>query len=248
MKKIPVSILNPSAALVLCSVIAGCSHGKQPDPQQIAYENRVLQLRAAYDVLSPNDKQAVLEKRVGKGMHKDVVSLSWGLPASVERSFQDGSVFEKWTYTDYHPKALHNQGMPPYQGPGYYNPSLGVEYALRAAAVVNFRNDRVVDWQQWEGGPPAAPPASAPPQFDIEEPAEEPEPAATKKTRPERKAKPEKKPEAQKEKTAKGISGEASSDADSEWQEDNEFAPIGDEGEEFDIEVPAVEDAGLLAP
>lgn len=226
-------------ACFLSFCVAGCAQRQYENPDQLAYEARVSQLRTAFESLSPDDQKAVREKRIGKGMHKDVVTLAWGLPKSVSRGMQNGEVYETWSYTAYNPRALHNQGMPAMQGPGFYQPSLSVEYALRSAAVVNLRNDRVVDWQQWEDDQPATQVVAGTPQFDIEEPAVERRPAAKKQSAVEQK------PERVVEKP--GVQ-DAAGDDESSWEEGGEFAPIGDEGDEFEVEIPPVEESGLLAP
>lgn len=227
MKRISNSIGAP-LGLVLCLLVTGCAQRRH----QEVYEARVAEIRSAYDQLSPADRKAVSERRIGEGMHKDVVLLSWGQPASVNRGVQGADVYETWSYSDYVPRMTHYQGMPGWHGAGYHAPSVGVDYVLRAAAIVNFRNDRVMNWQQWEDPPQTESQAGVAESPAEEEPDEEHDREAAPKE----------------DDAAGGAEADKLTPKESDWEDELEFAPVGDEGEEIEAEEAPPEEVGTLAP
>jgi len=113
-----------------------------------------------YAKLPESHKELVNKGQIKKGMSKEAVFLAWGRPAgSSQGERADAGHFERWTYTSLEPVYSHNYygyyGSSYYRHHGYchgggygygYGPS--VHYVPRRHAIVDFKNQRVTDWQR----------------------------------------------------------------------------------------------------
>jgi len=93
-------------------------------------------------------------------MDKEAVFLAWGKPASASQGENSKGKFERWHYTSLEPVYSNHFygsfGRRYYRHRGHYRSRYGfypgystnVHYIQRPSAKVDFRNNRVTDWQR----------------------------------------------------------------------------------------------------
>lgn len=151
MKSRPLRALIPAAAVAAAGLfLISCA---TPGPP-----GRIERYPDMYAALPPATQQAVREGRIQEGMSKDAVYLAWGKPDVVTMGSQSGVSFEHWRYTAlqpiYHSNLTMGYGFG-YRGyygrhysPAYFAYDTGPDYVPVTAAVVRFKNDRVVSWER----------------------------------------------------------------------------------------------------
>lgn len=140
-------ILVPLAALFLVS----CGGTVQ---------SRIEKNPELYQKLSTKHKVLVEKGRIARGMDKEAVFLAWGKPARVSDGENSKGRFERWNYTTLEPIYTHgfhgSFGRRYYRRGNHYGSRYGyspgfssnVHYIPRDSARVDFRNNRVADWQR----------------------------------------------------------------------------------------------------
>lgn len=117
--------------------------------------SRIQKNPAIYDALSTKEKNLVSQGRIEKGMSKKAVFLAWGRPSTSINGSRNGVDFQRWIYTSYQPVYTnrfyggYGYGWGRYGRP-YYGMGYGpeVDYIPERRAFVEFRNERVHNWER----------------------------------------------------------------------------------------------------
>ncbi|WP_156817179.1 hypothetical protein [Rubritalea marina] len=103
-----------------------------------------------YSELSTEDQNLVQSGQIKKGMPKKAVFIAWGNPSRSAKGQNQSGPFEKWYYYQHSPRTTG--GI--YGGYGYYGydhygigVNRGTSYDTELIAQVEFRNERVISWE-----------------------------------------------------------------------------------------------------
>lgn len=117
--------------------------------------SRIQKNPAIFDSLTSKDKELVSQGRINKGMNKKAVFLAWGHPSSSVNGARNGVDYQRWIYNSYRPVYSnrfyggYGYGWGRYGNP-YYGMGYGpeVDYIPEQRAYVEFRNERVYNWER----------------------------------------------------------------------------------------------------
>jgi hypothetical protein len=137
--------VKPSIALLLgCLLLTGCATS--------TVESRRKEKLAAYDALSPTERELVDKGQIKTGMSQDAVYIAWGPPAQIlQNQTANSGVQTVWLYhgTTMQETRYWTFREVPYQGHVFLERYLDRDYDPRdyVSAEIVFVDGKVASWR-----------------------------------------------------------------------------------------------------
>lgn len=117
-------------------------------------ESRIQEHPTMYSALTGQEKKAVSNGLILRGMSQDAVYLAWGRPSGIKEGNSNGAPMEKWRYSSLMPimsqrflyNDYHSYHHYEHCSPFYHSTNVG--YIPYTSAIVEFENNKVKSWEQ----------------------------------------------------------------------------------------------------